>query len=325
MSQWEKQDTAMNVQFKAWLVSGDTSACTITQSGSTYIFLRAAKTPRFDYLYCQRHYHECGVKRRDDFEYAGMYDKKAALIYDGQYDIRQVAGTDACADERSPEYMTVILEQTVRALVEAAIDNDRSRLQVREISDKRLLDRLNNYRNYYAREEVRKEYLENEAYSEPVFHCHYSPDSWAEDTLLAYISDPEAFAQREAAAYMAANQEAMLLEFLENDALQAEHEALIENPKNPIHTVKRIMAAVSAANAKTVHVTVNIAGTKFSFKTEASALCRDCTRTYNSWDMVAADRRAFERTFGRNAEYGPLDIVRITYGKATIYERVGGA
>lgn len=31
-------------------------------------------------------------------------------------------------------------------------------------------------------------------------------------------------------------------------------------------------------------------------------------------------RRAFERVFGRQANYGPEDITKITYGRNTIYE-----
>ena len=311
----------MNEQFRAWLLSGDTAACTIMQYGSTFIFLRVAKSLDFDYLYCQHQYSECGIKRRDRFEYAGIYAKRLDLLYDGQSALRYVAGIDACTEERSPAYMTFVLQEAVRALVEAAIANDRSRLHVRSISDANLLERLNRCQAYQARPCARDAYLMNEDCSNPVFHCDYSPDKWTEDTLLAYIGDPQAYAQKEAAEYMATHQEAMLLEFLENDALAAAYKTLLDNPKNPIHAVKRIMAAVNAVNAKTVNVTIRLNDTEFRFKTGIRSLCRDCTSTYSSWDMVAADRREFERIFGRSADYGPLDILRITYGRTTIYTK----
>lgn len=36
--------------------------------------------------------------------------------------------------------------------------------------------------------------------------------------------------------------------------------------------------------------------------------------------IAAPDRREFERLFGKGADYTPEDVVRITYGRNTIYE-----
>ena len=67
-------------------------------------------------------------------------------------------------------------------------------------------------------------------------------------------------------------------------------------------------------------VTIHKDGQDFTFKTEASVLRRDCTNTYGTWYIVAADRREFERRFGRSAEYAPGEIVRITYARKVLYE-----
>ena len=39
--------------------------------------------------------------------------------------------------------------------------------------------------------------------------------------------------------------------------------------------------------------------------------------------MIAADRRRFFECFGRNAEYKPEEILRITYGRSILYEANG--
>lgn len=112
----------------------------------------------------------------------------------------------------------------------------------------------------------------------------------------------------------------MLLDFLAHDALTAEYEKLAEDAENPAHIIRRIMEAVAFTDAKTVTVTIHKDGQDFTFKTEASVLRRDCTNTYGTWYIVAADRREFERRFGHSAEYAPGEIVRITYARKVLYE-----
>ena len=42
--------------------------------------------------------------------------------------------------------------------------------------------------------------------------------------------------------------------------------------------------------------------------------------SYNSYYIAAADRREFERRFGRFADFKPKEIAKITYGRHSIYE-----
>ena len=84
-------------------------------------------------------------------------------------------------------------------------------------------------------------------------------------------------------------------------------------------------------DAGTVHVnwdcgstlTVRKDGKELTFKTETGDLRRDCTGGYSHWHMIAADRRRFFECFGRNAEYRPEEILRITYGRSILYEANG--
>ena len=162
--------------------------------------------------------------------------------------------------------------------------------------------------------------LDAAEFEPPSFQCFYEAENWTEDSLLSYILDPQGYAAKEATDYMEGNQEEKLFDFLCNDAELAEYQALVEDTDNPVHIVKKIMAAMNTTSAKTVNVTIYKDGEKFSFKTEAQELRRDCKDYYSTWNIVAADRRKFEQRFGRHAEYYPQEIIRITYARAVLYE-----
>ena len=72
-----------------------------------------------------------------------------------------------------------------------------------------------------------------------------------------------------------------------------------------------------------IEVIVRKDGKELTFKTETGDLRRDCTGGYSHWHMIAADRRRFFECFGRNAEYKPEEILRITYGRSILYEANG--
>ena len=41
---------------------------------------------------------------------------------------------------------------------------------------------------------------------------------------------------------------------------------------------------------------------------------------YSAYHIQARDRQEFQDMFGRHADYDAKDIIRITYGRKTIYE-----
>ena len=64
------------------------------------------------------------------------------------------------------------------------------------------------------------------------------------------ISDPELFVQTEAEQHIKNNQEKFLLQFLKNDALLAEYQALMQDTGNPIHRMKAITDAVKGSRSR---------------------------------------------------------------------------
>lgn len=310
----------MNDLLSSWLASGDAGPCCFQEKGYHHVIIRVEKNADFEYLFCQRWYNKEGLVRDSTFKYAGIYCRKDGLLYDIQYNFSDIAESPEAMKERSSETLWEKLKAAVREKVEAAIGNDRTNLQVTEITEGRLASQLEYTLKYTAKETARRHYLDTVDFEPQAFSCHYDPDHWKEDSLLSYIADPEGYAKQQAEGYIAENQENMLFDFLYNDAVLKEYRAILADTANPVHIIKKIKAAMETTSAKTVNVTIRKEGTEFSFKTEASSLRGDCGSHYSSWSLVAADRRKFEQLFGRSADYTPEEILRITYARNVLYE-----
>lgn len=141
--------------------------------------------------------------------------------------------------------------------------------------------------------------------------------------MLDYILDPEGYAEKEAEAYLVNNQERILYTFLENEAIEKEYQILIADKDNPVHTIKKIKMVVEKTNAKTVRVTIKKNDIEFTFKVGANSLHGNYGEYYPAWCIVESDRKKFEELFGRNTNYAPKEIIRITYAKKELYRAEG--
>jgi len=320
----------MQVQFSAWLspqracgLAGNpeagpkSGAFTFQENRDCSTIIRVRKNTDFFYLYCQR-YNSGGITRSGDFEYAGIYCGRDGMVYDDQYNIRPLRHDELMRE--GAQQMLLRLKADVRQAVEAAIGNDRSNLRITELSNQRDRDSLENHIEYNASSEARRLFLNDDDSKAIAYSCFYDPPCWTEDSLLEYILDPEGYTAREAVIYIGSHQEAILYDFLTADATAAEYRAIVKNLQHQAHRVKRIMQAMSATTAKTVRVTICKNDVEFTFKTEADAFRRDCGSHYSTWKIALADRREFERLYGRSAVYGPEDILLIEYGRSVIYE-----
>ena len=316
-----EEKTALRGRFTSWLAGTDGGAFECGADGYHITLIRVRKNGDFDYLYCQRQYRGGGIERRDKFEYAGIYCKRDGLVYDNQYDIRLLSEDYS----RSPNNLREDLKRAVRQAVEDAVGNDRGNLRVTELTTERKLEEMAYFQKYTAPGEARAAYLSG-GYCEGcylfTFRCCYDPENWTEDSLLAYILEPAKYAAAESAAYINGHQEHILSDFLQADMVAAEYAALLKNPLNPVHRVKRIMEAVNASSAKTVYVTICKDDIDMIFKAEAAQFRRDCVSHYSDWNIVAADRREFSKRYGSHSHYGPEDILRIEYARRVLYQAV---
>lgn len=286
-----------------------------------FAILRVYIAPAFDYLYEQSHYHGEAIQRGEAFEYAGIYCRKDGKLYDAQYVLCDLL--PECKDDlrtRGRVHLAEQLQADVRARVCTMVGNDRRNLTVTALSKEKALE-LEAFRRRQALDRATRYYLSGRSIEDAVFQCSYMPERWSDQNLLRYILAPDDYTQQEATAYFETHQEQILLELLEYDAILAAWRTILDDPQHRLHIVRRIRDAVSQSGAKRVWVTIHKDGKELTFQTDAHTLCTDCSNSYNRWDILPQDRRRFEETFGRYAEYGPEEVTCITYAKKTLYTK----
>ena len=311
------QSTVGRDEFQEWLGLG-TAPFTIWQGEKAVVTLsRLEKNPSVDYLYRIGVAQDNSISWDSSMLFCGVYDRDHRTLYLTKDSLRILMdGTFPLVTEAGPS-MAEEISSRVNERVENTIANDRNNLSQREITGWQASRELEDYQ-YSVREQAVRMFFDG---IEPdgQFHGGYALNGLPEAAFIAYITDPDLFVQTEAEQYIKGHQEDFLLQFLKNDALLAEYQELVQNTSNPIHRMKSITDAVSGCGAKMVTVTVQKDGAELSFKMEADYL-KGHHNTYNSYHIAAADRREFERLFGRHADYKAEDVVKITYGRNTIYE-----
>mgnify|MGYP000937832453 CR=1 FL=1 len=278
--------------------------------------LKAPKNTDFDYLYLQRNYTGGSLVQNEDFEYAGIFCRQDGVVYDGHGRFHFFIEGIECP--LSMEQMGKELEENVQMLVETTLANDPGNLSVTTLSPAR----QNEYERYMQDHllwQARSSYLYDTMDSDTQFRCAYRFDQWSEEAFLNYILDPNGMTERLAQAYIANNQEDMLLQFLEKKALADTVRGIAAEPESPLHRIKAILQAVETSGAKSVHVTVLKDGQEFTFKTGTEQLVSNHS-SYSSWYIPAPERREFEKLFGRYASYFPDEITKITFGRNMLYE-----
>lgn len=273
------------------------------------MLLKIEKRP-VDYLYQTAVEADGSISWRNGLTFCGVHDigKKTLYLSESLTTIL----TDGQAPFASKTIPSVVDEicGRINQCVEETIANDRNNLSVQEVT------------SWQAAREL-KEYLEDGAHREAIdwffrgsepdgqFHSGYTLGNLPEATFMAWLQNPEGFVQTEADQHIKINQEKFLLQFLKNDALVAEYQAIVQDTDSPLYRVKAISEAIKTSGAKTVIVTVQKNGEELSFRTGTTPL-RGRYNSYSTSHIAAADRQEFERLFGRSANYCAEDITRIT-------------
>lgn len=151
-------------------------------------------------------------------------------------------------------------------------------------------------------------------------HREYIPHKSKD--ILDYLSNKDVFIEEESRDFIADNMKNILKCLAITEERRKVLKRIEENENHPYHKIKNIVNAVKNNNCVTVNLTINKNNIEQTFKYNADALIRNYSSSYLSTYNIekAADRSLFEETFGRWDELHYEDIVKITYGKNTIYE-----
>ena len=304
--------------FQRWLAWGNGPLTVYKGEKAAAMLVKLNKKPGVDYLYQSAVGKDNSISWDNRLMFCGVSDIKNQALYLTEDTMRSLTdGQYPLVTQTGPSMVEEICGR-LNQRVEEIIANDRNNLPVREVTGEMALRNLHYYQEYGAKEDAIRQFFADEI-PDGQFHSDYAMDGLQEAAFLAYIQDPDGFIQSEAEKHIETNQEKFLIEFLKNDALLAEYQALIQDTGNPIHRMKAITDSVKASGGKTVTVTVQKNGQELTFKAEASSLT-GYRSYYNTYDIPAQDRRKFEELFGRHTDYTAEDITRITYGRNSIYE-----
>ncbi len=304
--------------FRMWLEANNTPLQINCKDSRTVTVITFPKTEQISYLFCQDNYKGTSICMDDPFHFCGIYSRQDQTLHLVDGSLCSIISGLTSEECMNSEALKESFCSQVNQRIEEIIAEDRRNLAVQRITDSQMQHQLKYCLDYGASESAVRLLF---AHEEPDirFHSSYTVSYMDEEAILAYIQSPDAIIQMEAEQYIKSHQEVILLEFLRNDALRTEYQALMRNTGSPLHRMKAITEAITASGAKTVTVTIQKEGTVLTFKTAADSLTGHRTY-YSTYQIPASDRRRFEQLFGRHASYSAEDITRITYGKKTIYE-----
>ena len=97
------------------------------------------------------------------------------------------------------------------------------------------------------------------------------------------------------------------------------YQMLSQDSDAPVYRMRAITDALQKSGAKTVNVTVQKDGVELTFKTSAESL-KGLKSQYSTWYIAPSDRLQFRHLFGAGSDYSAEDIIRIAYGRSTLYE-----
>lgn len=288
-----------------------TMYCVVTRY-SKYVLVKLPMKGEYGIIYVCDNDKEEFLRPYKDLEYQGFYRKGTAEIYNAQYKLRQLISEEVY-EERSGENLRACFEAEVREQVDVMIDEIEKYVKLDESTSE-----IQQKRKCYAESQARQVYLKSSP-ADFKYYCGYEA-RYFEEIMLDYVIDKEKCVKRIANEYFENRREIIISEIVQNLMTKEIYEELIKGKDTHLTTMRNIIASIKPTY-KTVNVTVNIEGKELTFKYEAEKLRRDCGTDYNTWDIPAKDRREYERLYGRNRDFAPEDITKITYGRKTIYEK----
>lgn len=305
-----------------WLKGHD--AYLFCMGDQDYIHLiRVPYTDTIEYIYSQNNFSVSKLER-GNFEYAGIFNRGDGLVYDANYDLHRLLASQEYDRGRDHDSIYKAFEDQVNARIKAIIAGDRTNLHVTEadITDKYLKRKLDDAKTCHQRDRVRSLVLGGVKADS----IHFSPwfcvneTHFDSDLIINILEECETLVEKTAEKWIDKNRAEILIRFISDDLLKADLAAVYADPEHPLFLIKKIMDAV-AGDYKTVNVTTVIDGKELTFKTDACVLQHDPNDAYYTYRMAAPDRRKFENLYGRNRDYYPQEIIKITYGKRVLYQK----
>ena len=201
------------------------------------------------------------------------------------------------------------IEPSVNRCIEKILDNDRSKLEIIELSDeyKRYLE---NYKERELSDEYKKAIISGERSTDVKYRSEAYFGGWRDTVLLEYLENPAETVQKQAEAYIQKNQNNILLRFEKNDLLRAELRQLEQNPDERMERLHKVGQALSELKGKRVRISVSKNGEEVQFSWKADRFLTEFK--FPAIQLSEGTWRTAMR-IAQNGAFQAEDVVNISY------------
>lgn len=250
---------------------------------------------------------------KSPLKFGGFYDKENNKLYALDYGIRTGILKWDYNDERliSLEDINRNLKNDINNKIKEIINDNVD--NIFDISEVELMDEITD-------RDVITDFMNGYSDTLERFIPKYTKDK--PKNILDYLTNKELFIEEESRDFILDNSTQILKGLKMIEIYKKQLKCIEEDENHPYHKVKKIVDAIKKNNCVTVNLTINKNGIEQILKYDADTLKNCYASSYLSTYHIGklSDRNLFEENFGRSEDLHYEDIVKITYGKNTIYE-----
>lgn len=268
---------------------------------------------KLDILYSLRSYRGELFDLKTGFEYSGIYDKENNKLIDLNYNIRCDILNWEYNDERLVDsyklygLISCDVNNKIRELV-----ND-SKTDLFSLDEAELGEEIND-------DDVVHEFI-NGCTHESLEDCYKEYCTDKPKDILDYLTNKDLFLEEESRDFILDNKSEILKGLTITRDKRMRLKNIEDNKNHSYHKIKAIIDAVKDKNYVTVNITINRDKIEQTFKYDASALASSYNSKLSCFNIdKVSDRNKFEENYGRWSDFEYEDIIKMTYGKNTIYE-----
>lgn len=247
------------------------------------------------------------------FEYAGFYDKEKEEVFDKSYFIRH------CILDKEYNYDEEYFLSS--AYIKKELETDVNRAIKQHVSDSPELFEDFTYKSELTEKDVYSDYVEGKT-SKNYEDTYITYECFNENDVLEYLTRKDDFIDEVSRSFVVDNLEKINDGLIDSQRKRELLEQIESDEGHEIHKIKNIVNSIDSEKMKTVTLTILKDGIEQEFKYPTFSLRYNVYHNYlSSYDILSTkDREKFKENYGRSADLNYEDIIKITYGKNTLYE-----
>lgn len=267
---------------------------------------------KIDILYSLDSYSGEFFDLNSPFKYAGFYDKENDKVYDLDYSIRwHILNWDYKNDkfEDKQDLYNLVSNDINNRVYELIQDGKKEAFNINNFDLLELTDK-----------DVINEFMSGETSCSMKDRIR-NYNSRKPQEILEYLTDRNEFIEEVSRDFIVDNAEDILNDMIESESKRQKLKEIEQDKNHIFYKIRDIVNCINNNNCKTVNLTIFKDNKEQTFIYDAKYLKNYSSSYLSEYNIIKLkDREEFEENFGRSADFYFYDIVKITYGKRTIYE-----